>query len=326
MSTYNPNNAPGFGQGQGGQFGGQPGGGQYNAPGPYSGQGGQGGQFGGPGQYGGQGGQGGPGGQFGGGGGFPPGGGAPYGPQGGGYGGGVPPRKSQSKVSTLLIVGIIGALLIGVVGWLVLGRNGGDTPPPPPPPPSTTSTLPSDPPSTPQTSPPSTETTAPPTTAPPTTTEPAPPPSGNEVDLGQNVIVTLPAGWTVEETEPGLAVVTNGSSYVTLQVFRPQQPMDAMSIMTGYVEQMRATFQNPEVSGPEAIEVGPNGTGAVMVMVGTRVTSAGSFEAVLGSTILSRNSDGVSALATILTVPQGWEPSIADYNTMVSDMAGDLLG
>lgn len=326
MSTYNPNNAPGFGQQgpygpQGGQFGGQQGQpGQFGRPGQGGPQGGQ---------YGPQGGQYGPqGGQYGGGGGYPPGG-APYGPQGGGYGGGMPPRQSQTKVSTLLIVGIIGALLIGVVGWLVLGRGGGDTPPPPGPP-STSTAPPTTTTSPPPTSPsPGGDTTSPggDTTSPggdTTTTPPAP--SGNDVDLGQGVVVSLPSGWTVEDSEPGVAVVGNGMSYVTLQVFRPSSPVDAMGIMTGYIEQMKQSFQNPQVNGPEAINVGSNGTGAVMVITGTRVTSSGSFSAVLGSTIITRSSDSVSMLATILTVPEGWDPSIDDYNVMVNDMAGDLLG
>ena len=62
-----------------------------------------------------------------------------------------------------------------------------------------------------------------------------------------------------------------------------------------------------------------------MVMQGVRTTSAGSFEAVLGSTIASRNVDGVAVLSSMLVLPEDWNASVDDYNMITADLVGALL-
>lgn len=247
-------------------------------------------------------------------------GGRQYGPGGPGGPGGLPPHKSQTKVVTFLIVAVVGALLIGVVAWALFGRGSNEPAPPPSPPPPSTSTSP---PPTGPTDPPTTP-TEPPTT-PPTT---APPPvSGTEVDLGQGVVVALPDGWSVHENvEPGLVVVTDGLGFVTLQTFQVDSGTDASAVMTTYIEQMKETFQNPVVTGPEPIDVGPNGTGSVMVMDGTRTSSSGAFEARLGTVIAVRTADGVGVLSALFTDPVLWELSLDGHTQMTNDMLDDLLG
>lgn len=268
-------------------------------------------------------------------GGYPSGPGGPYNPnvRFAGGGGGMPPRKPAGKVNLLLIVGIAGALLIGIIAWALFGNRAAD---PTPPPPTATSSP-----------------TAPPTTAEPTTdptqptqpTEPAEPtqdpvepqapvepeepeepaPDGGMlIDLG-DVTVVVPAGWEIVESEPGLAVVTNSVAYITLQSFRTDPGVSADAVMSAYIEQMAATFHDPVVDGPHPRDVGPDASASVMVMQGVRTTSAGSFEAVLGSTIASRNADGVAVLSSMLVLPEDWNASVEDYNMITADLVGALL-
>lgn len=253
--------------------------------------------------------------------------GGPGGPTGQTYGPGgpgMPPRKPAAKVNTFLIVAIVGALLIGVVAWALFGRGSNDPAPPPTPPPTTTTTSP--PPTTP-TDPPTTPTDPPTTSTEPTDPPTTQPPSGDSVDLGHNIVVALPDGWSVHENvEPGLVVVTDGIGFVTLQTFVSDPGVDANAMMAIYIEQMAETFQNPVVSGPEPVDVGPNGTGSVMVMDGTRTSSSGSFQARLGTVISVRTADGVSILSALYTDPDLWELSLDGHSQMTNDMLDDLLG
>lgn len=267
--------------------------------------------------------------QYGGGGGFPPG--APrYNPnQGYPGGGGMPAGKPAGKVNMLLVVGVIGAVLIGVIAWALFGR-GGDTPPPPPPP-TTTSAPPTTQPTTSPTTQPTTQaptTQAPTTQAPTTEAPPTTPPAGGEVvELGHGIGLTLPVGWTIDEApEPGVVVVTNGLGYLTLQTFKVDPGTPASAVMAAYTEQMAATMQGPNVSGPENRDVGPNGTASVMVMTGVRTTSSGSLDVVLGSTLAIRNADGVSVLSSLLIMPQDWDATVPDYNAITGELVGQLLG
>lgn len=149
---------------------------------------------------------------------------------------------------------------------------------------------------------------------------------GSVVELGHGIAVTLPSGWEVINTpEPGVAVVSDGIAYITLQTFRAEGST-ADVVMSSYVEQMKETFQNPTLSGPEPRDVGPDGTASVMVIEGTRTGSNGSYSALLGSTIAVRNADGVGVLSSMLVEPQDWDASLDAYNGITGDLVTELLG
>lgn len=223
----------------------------------------------------------------------------------------------------MLIVGIVGALLIGVVAWALFGRNTDPTPPPVLPTTSPSTSLP--------TAQPTGEPEQPATTEPqePPTNKPQEPPvqDGERVELDWGLSVTLPVGWTVVEREPDAVVVSNGLAYLTLQSFRVEEDgVGASQVMVAYIEQMKPTFQNPTLEGPLAVDAGTGGTAEVMAMTGTRVGSAGAIEVLLVSTIAVRSSDSVSALSAILVEPVDWEASVDDYNAITSQLLHSLLG
>lgn len=228
---------------------------------------------------------------------------------------GLPPKKSQTNITVLLVTGIVGVLVIGLVAWALFGR--GSSQPTPMPTAPTTSSQPTNP-----------ATSTPPTTA-PTTTEPTtttPPADGTRVDLGYGIVVTLAPGWRMStRSDSNMAIVTNGRAYLTVQALETSAGTDVMTIMNPYLEEMSAKYQNVTVEGPKSVDVGSNATGAVAMISGTRTGSNGSYQAVQPVTLCTRTSDGLTVLSSMLALQQDWEATTADYLEMTNNALAALL-
>ena len=139
------------------------------------------------------------------------------------------------------------------------------------------------------------------------------------IDLGE-VTVVVPISWEIVESEPGLAVVTNSVAYITLQSFRTDPGVGADAVMSG-IRQMTATSR-PD--GRWAARCRPR-RDRLDGDAGCPHHQCRIVQAVLGSTIASRNADGVAVLSSMLVLPEDWNASVDDYNMITADLVGALL-
>jgi hypothetical protein len=294
-----PQGQPGYPQGQPGYPQGQPGYGQPYGPPPGYGQ-----QP--PPGYGGQG----------------------YGQQpppgyggGRGPGGPTPPKKK----STGLILGLVGGalallVLIGGVALVFGGDDDGDQP--------TTTITPG-----PPTAPPDDPTTGPtpdPTPEPSASSSPKPDPtpssggqpSGDAVDLGNDISLVPAEGWDVTKKGKGLAQLSNGEEIFLGQAVELEAGTNPAQLCTAWHKQVAEGGADAKFADPKKIDLGSSKLDGATCMAQVTVSSGqGSSDILVYSVASVRKKDGVTVLGTVyFTAGSDTKKVDADFSAMANSM------
>ena len=252
--------------------------------------------------------------------GYPPQGYAPgvpggYSPVGPGYGG-VPPGGPPAKKSPAMIIGIVAAavVLLAAVGGIILVLNQGDDIQP-----SSTIT-----PSPPTAEAPSPRPTDQPTAARSSASEPTEPteqPTGDAIELGNDISLTPADGYEVQKTGSGFARLANGDQLFLGQVIQVEPDTNPGQLCDGWHRQIAADEADGKFADPKTADL--NSTkikGASCVGTFTASNGSGSQE-IFVFTLVSVRTDGVTVLGTEYFLEDADSDQLnRDFTAMVNSM------
>jgi hypothetical protein len=239
----------------------------------------------------------------------------------------MPPQKK----STGLILGLVGgalALLVLIGGIaLVFGGDDGDqptttiSPGAPTAPPDDPSTEPS-----PEPSDEPTEPSSPPSASrkpePDPTTSSGGEPSGDAIDLGNDISLVPAKGWDVTKKSKGLAQLSNGEEMFLGQAVELEAGTNPGQLCSAWHKQVAEDAANAKHGEPKKLDLGTSTlSGASCMAQMTVSTGQGSSEIGVYSVVSVRESDGVTVLGTVyFTEDSDTEKIDRDFSAMVNSM------
>lgn len=235
-----------------------------------------------------------------------------------GFPGQRPPGGGQS--STKLIMIVLGAVaLLAIIGGVFLAMSNRGTPETPvTPSPSPTAVTPT---SEPTSEP--TETTAPSPTSEPTTAaptqEPTPPPAGDGVDLGNGILLPVPAGWQVQEQAPGAASLSDGKALFVVRTLKAETNTNPGQLCQSFHQTVLKDAPNAQFGESTTQDVGTDKLAVASCPAIYTETQGGQSVQMTVVTFASvRTTDGVTLLATALFTKDTPDQSFQDINLMLN--------
>lgn len=244
-----------------------------------------------------------------------------------------PPAPKDNKKTVLIVGAVVGAItLFGVVGAVVAAAgsdepaapaasnplepgsdpNNGPQPEPAPDPAPAPGPAPSDP-------------VSPPPTEPPAEPDPAEQPSGgSQVDIGNGIGFSLPAGWQQDAVEPGFAQVSTEGGYFVVEA------AGGTDIETLIAESLQGLIddgvQELAISKPEAISLPTSNvvSAATLSFEGLLATQQSGMVPVEGAIYFFALQDGTGVSALALFGQGGLDPLAAAYDEMLNSLISSL--
>jgi hypothetical protein len=222
------------------------------------------------------------------------------------------------KKSPALLIGIVVAavVLLAAIGGIILVLNGGGkgqpvvtvTPGQPSPPPASPTDQPTSQPS-------GGGTTGQPSSEPPQ------PPSGEAIDLGNNVSLTPADGWKVTKTGTSIAQLTDGKNLFIGQAPKLQPGINPGQLCTAWHKQLGQGAANGKFGDPKDISLGTTKLKGASCAAQLTVSS-GQGSTTLGVySIVSVRADGLTVIGTALfPLNENVDQLNKDFLAMVNSM------
>lgn len=245
----------------------------------------------------------------------------------------MPPGPQQPRRSTGVIIGIVVAavvLLVAVGGILMaLGGRGGEepvttiTPTPIPMPTDGPTTLPSGPPTqTPAPSQPTQQPSVPPATVPPTK---APPPtkpsSGDRIDLGSGVKLTVAPDWQLRSKQKNAVQLAKGRDIFQGVVAKVPQGSNAAQTCDAYHRAMAEDYTNGTFSDAKKVDLGTKKLAGATCFAQVTIANGGDAMNVYVFSLVSIRNDGLTVVGSLyFTKVTDIKDLNKDFTAMVNSM------
>lgn len=230
-----------------------------------------------------------------------------------------PPKQGSNKLWMIIIGALVLVMLAGVGIWAATR----DPDPEPLPPPRPSASTPAPQPSKPNTPKPGAST--------PARQSPSPKPKQGsyEIDLGQGLGFDVPPGTEIVKQDASSVLLGNSERSFLILVTQTDlsKYKDANPAVAELAKGVAADLRQGKIDqGPEAMDVGANGTAALASVTGTLVNQSGSaptFNAVVG---MRRDADGQGVLIHGLAIVDDMDDMIDALDVAFAEMVDSFLG